>query len=44
MTNDWKFETLSVHAGYSPDPTTRAVVLSSIAVLAVDYVITSLLI
>ncbi|MGV3494383.1 MAG: O-acetylhomoserine aminocarboxypropyltransferase/cysteine synthase family protein [Ramlibacter sp.] len=24
--NDWKFETLSVHAGYSPDPTTRAVV------------------
>jgi O-acetylhomoserine (thiol)-lyase len=23
---DWKFETLSVHAGYSPDPTTRAVV------------------
>jgi len=21
----WKFETLSVHAGYSPDPTTRAV-------------------
>jgi len=26
MSNDWKFETLSVHAGYSPDPTTRAVV------------------
>jgi O-acetylhomoserine (thiol)-lyase len=26
MRNDWKFETLSVHAGYSPDPTTRAVV------------------
>jgi O-acetylhomoserine (thiol)-lyase len=23
---DWKFETLSVHAGYSPDPTTRAAV------------------
>ena len=23
---NWKFETLSVHAGYSPDPTTRAVV------------------
>lgn len=23
---DWKFETKSVHAGYSPDPTTRAVV------------------
>ncbi len=22
---NWKFETLSVHAGYSPDPTTRAV-------------------
>jgi O-acetylhomoserine (thiol)-lyase len=22
---DWKFETLSVHAGYSPDPTTKAV-------------------
>jgi O-acetylhomoserine (thiol)-lyase len=22
---DWKFETLSVHAGYSPEPTTRAV-------------------
>ena len=21
----WKFETLSVHAGYSPEPTTRAV-------------------
>ena len=26
MTQEWKFETLSVHAGYSPDPTTRAVV------------------
>jgi O-acetylhomoserine (thiol)-lyase len=26
MSKDWKFETLSVHAGYSPDPTTRAVV------------------
>ena len=26
MSNDWKFETLSVHAGYSPDPTTHAVV------------------
>jgi O-acetylhomoserine (thiol)-lyase len=26
MAQDWKFETLSVHAGYSPDPTTRAVV------------------
>jgi O-acetylhomoserine (thiol)-lyase len=25
-TRNWKFETLSVHAGYSPDPTTRAVV------------------
>ena len=25
MSQDWKFETLSVHAGYSPDPTTRAV-------------------
>lgn len=25
MSKDWKFETLSVHAGYSPDPTTRAV-------------------
>ncbi len=23
--SDWKFETLSVHAGYSPDPTTKAV-------------------
>ncbi|RRS05775.1 O-acetylhomoserine aminocarboxypropyltransferase/cysteine synthase [Aquabacterium soli] len=23
--SDWKFETLSVHAGYSPEPTTRAV-------------------
>jgi O-acetylhomoserine (thiol)-lyase len=23
---DWKFETLSVHAGYTPEPTTRAVV------------------
>ncbi|MEJ2800693.1 O-acetylhomoserine aminocarboxypropyltransferase/cysteine synthase family protein [Comamonadaceae bacterium PP-2] len=23
----WRFETLSVHAGYSPDPTTRAVVV-----------------
>jgi len=22
---DWKFETRSVHAGYSPDPTTKAV-------------------
>src|SRR5215208_1259951 len=26
MSNDWKFETLSVHAGYSPDPTTHAAV------------------
>jgi O-acetylhomoserine (thiol)-lyase len=26
MPNDWKFETLSVHAGYSPDPTTHAAV------------------
>jgi O-acetylhomoserine (thiol)-lyase len=25
MSKDWKFETLSVHAGYSPEPTTRAV-------------------
>ena len=25
MSQNWKFETLSVHAGYSPDPTTRAV-------------------
>lgn len=23
--SDWKFETLSVHAGYTPDPTTKAV-------------------
>lgn len=23
--SDWKFETLAVHGGYSPDPTTRAV-------------------
>ncbi|WBY00350.1 aminotransferase class I/II-fold pyridoxal phosphate-dependent enzyme [Ramlibacter tataouinensis] len=26
MSQNWKFETRSVHAGYSPDPTTRAVV------------------
>ncbi len=26
MSKEWKFETRSVHAGYSPDPTTRAVV------------------
>ena len=26
MSKNWKFETQSVHAGYSPDPTTRAVV------------------
>ena len=26
MSQQWKFETQSVHAGYSPDPTTRAVV------------------
>ena len=25
MSKSWKFETLSVHAGYSPDPTTKAV-------------------
>ena len=25
MSESWKFETLSVHAGYSPDPTTKAV-------------------
>ena len=24
-TNNWKFDTLAVHAGYSPDPTTKAV-------------------
>ncbi|WP_399682379.1 O-acetylhomoserine aminocarboxypropyltransferase/cysteine synthase family protein [Xenophilus sp.] len=26
MSENWKFETRSVHAGYSPEPTTRAVV------------------
>ena len=26
MSENWKFETQSVHAGYSPDPTTKAVV------------------
>jgi O-acetylhomoserine (thiol)-lyase len=26
MSKDWKFETQSVHAGYSPDPTTHAAV------------------
>lgn len=26
MSSSWKFETQSVHAGYSPDPTTKAVV------------------
>ncbi|MDD2727656.1 aminotransferase class I/II-fold pyridoxal phosphate-dependent enzyme [Malikia sp.] len=26
MSDNWKFETRSVHAGYSPDPTTKAVV------------------
>ena len=26
MSDSWKFETRSVHAGYSPDPTTKAVV------------------
>jgi len=25
MSESWKFETKSVHAGYSPDPTTKAV-------------------
>ena len=25
MSADWKFETSSVHAGYKPDPTTKAV-------------------
>ncbi len=25
MSENWKFETQSVHAGYSPDPTTKAV-------------------
>ena len=25
MSDNWKFETQSVHAGYSPDPTTKAV-------------------
>ena len=25
MSTSWKFETKSVHAGYSPDPTTKAV-------------------
>ncbi|MBO9644615.1 MAG: PLP-dependent transferase, partial [Pseudacidovorax sp.] len=25
MSQTWKFETLSVHAGYRPDPTTHAV-------------------
>jgi O-acetylhomoserine (thiol)-lyase len=26
MSADWKFETLSIHAGYTPDPTTHAAV------------------
>jgi O-acetylhomoserine (thiol)-lyase len=26
MSKDWKFETLSIHAGYTPDPTTHAAV------------------
>ena len=26
MSDNWKFETRSVHAGYRPDPTTKAVV------------------
>ena len=25
MSENWKFETQSVHAGYSPDPTTKSV-------------------
>src|SRR5215207_6301706 len=25
MSSNWKFETISVHGGYSPDPTTHAV-------------------
>lgn len=25
MSETWKFETKSVHVGYSPDPTTKAV-------------------
>lgn len=25
MSDTWKFETQSVHAGYTPDPTTKAV-------------------
>ena len=25
MSENWKFETKSVHAGYSPDPTTKSV-------------------
>ena len=26
--DNWRFETLSVHAGYSPDPTTKAVAVT----------------
>ena len=25
MSDNWKFETKSVHAGYTPDPTTKSV-------------------
>ncbi|WP_119156089.1 O-acetylhomoserine aminocarboxypropyltransferase/cysteine synthase family protein [Caldimonas tepidiphila] len=38
MTQDnWRFETLSVHAGYSPDPTTRAVAVPIYQTVAFSF-------
>ena len=34
---DWKFETLSVHAGYSPDPTTKAVAVPIYQTVAYSF-------
>ena len=36
-TNNWKFDTLAVHAGYSPDPTTKAVAVPIYQTVAYSF-------
>lgn len=38
----WRFETLSVHAGYSPDPTTKAVAVLSVGIEHIDDLLADL--
>jgi len=35
--NNWKFDTLAVHAGYSPDPTTKAVAVPIYQTVAYSF-------